>query len=517
MTAVQALQSMVSAVDNRVNPVLLKELRQAVRGRVVSGSLLFFVLTAGLMMVIALISAIDRGSGRLDAEDLIGPLFAILQFTALGIIPISVGMRLAAERSINNTDLMFVSTLSPTRIVIGKFLAGIVVALLIYSACLPFMTLSYLFRGMDIPTIVLNLIIGFHLVMIGIAAGILTAAVTTNRFLRVFLSLGFVGLLISLGFMSAVTYDELGWSGDAGMILQDMHILFTYVLSSFVSVWIALGLLLFSVAALEPPSANRVFRLRIYLLAMVLMFLVVIPLIIESLPSAGWGSSISNEDFFEVAFPMISLMIGLMIMIACNERDQYGQQLRRQIPHHPLFRLLAFPTYSGAAGGIIFSLLAALLAIIFLTVWSGITPMGRTSLEWQITFLLSIVSHALMYGLAGRLTQYLLQNRNATSDQSWVFSLAIAAALIVVPVLLVVLIGGRVDNLFEGPLAVFNPFISFEALSYRPDFPQFPLLIILGVGSLLAALPWIVAQIQRFTPLRKYSRHLLEGEQIPGL
>src|SRR5205807_7480474 len=83
-------------------------------------------------------------------------VFRILQGILLGtclLVPIYAGLRLGAERSDTNVDLLFISTLRPRAIVAGKLLSSLVLVLLVFSACTPFMTFSYLLRGLDIPTI----------------------------------------------------------------------------------------------------------------------------------------------------------------------------------------------------------------------------------------------------------------------------------------------------------------------------------------------------------------------------
>ena len=64
-----------------------------------------------------------------------------------------MGLRVASERQDNNPDLLYISTLSPGRIIRGKFFCAAYVTLLFFSACLPFMALTNLLRGVDLPTV----------------------------------------------------------------------------------------------------------------------------------------------------------------------------------------------------------------------------------------------------------------------------------------------------------------------------------------------------------------------------
>ena len=77
----------------------------------------------------------------------------ILAGASVFFIPLYVGIRVAVERQENNPDLLYVSTLSPARIIRGKFLCGAYMALLFFSACMPFMAFTNLLRGVDLPTV----------------------------------------------------------------------------------------------------------------------------------------------------------------------------------------------------------------------------------------------------------------------------------------------------------------------------------------------------------------------------
>ena len=77
----------------------------------------------------------------------------ILAGASMVFIPLYTGMRVGAERQDNNPDLLYVSTLSPARIIAGKFLCSCYIVLLFFSACMPFMAFTNLLRGVDLPTV----------------------------------------------------------------------------------------------------------------------------------------------------------------------------------------------------------------------------------------------------------------------------------------------------------------------------------------------------------------------------
>ena len=81
--------------------------------------------------------------------------------TCLGFVPLYAGVRLSLERNDANIDLLFVTTITPGAIIRGKYLTAMALTLLIFSACMPFITFTYLLRGIDLPTIFYCLAVGF--------------------------------------------------------------------------------------------------------------------------------------------------------------------------------------------------------------------------------------------------------------------------------------------------------------------------------------------------------------------
>ena len=134
-----------------LNPIVVKELRQAVRSWTVTGMLLLFlaVLFIASLIFFGFQAADADPDERLGAE-MFSAFAVILAIASLFFIPLYLGIRVAVERPENNPDLLYVSTLSPARIILGKFLCGAYMAVLFFSACMPFMAFTNLLRGVDL-------------------------------------------------------------------------------------------------------------------------------------------------------------------------------------------------------------------------------------------------------------------------------------------------------------------------------------------------------------------------------
>ena len=108
----------------------------------------------------------------------------ILLITCVGFVPAYAAIRLSFERNDANTDLLFVTTITPGKIVRGKYFTAMALTLLIFSAWMPFMILTYLLRGIDLPTIFLILAFAFVVCAIANAVGIFAGAVSGSWLIR---------------------------------------------------------------------------------------------------------------------------------------------------------------------------------------------------------------------------------------------------------------------------------------------------------------------------------------------
>src|SRR4051812_49514932 len=111
-----------------MNPIVVKELRQAVRSRVVVAVLMLFLLLQIALFGMYVFQMETAHSREEEVFSAGRQVFRILQGILLGtclLVPIYAGLRLGAERSDTNVDLLFISTLRPRAIVAGKPLSSL--------------------------------------------------------------------------------------------------------------------------------------------------------------------------------------------------------------------------------------------------------------------------------------------------------------------------------------------------------------------------------------------------------
>ncbi|HBT76347.1 MAG TPA: hypothetical protein DEB39_05340, partial [Planctomycetaceae bacterium] len=133
-------------LDNRMNPLLVRELRQLVRNRfiIVMLNLYIFLLVFVCLVQVGFTSDFTTATG----ERLFYTLTAVLGCSAFLVVVPYTALIAAMERI--NDDLMYTSGIRPGSIVFGKFLNGVILSLLLFSTTLPFYMLAAQLRGLDV-------------------------------------------------------------------------------------------------------------------------------------------------------------------------------------------------------------------------------------------------------------------------------------------------------------------------------------------------------------------------------
>ena len=183
----------------RLNPILVKEARQALKSRQ-------FVITFALLLVCGLLWSLIGVSLQMpgiyytpSGPYLLIGYFIILTVPMLLIVPFSAYRSLAGEREDGTFELLSITTLSARQIVTGKLGSAVLQMLVYYSALSPCIAFTYLLRGVDIVTILLVLFYTFLASVLLSAAGLMVAAVSRTRHVQVLLS---VALLLGLALLT---------------------------------------------------------------------------------------------------------------------------------------------------------------------------------------------------------------------------------------------------------------------------------------------------------------------------
>jgi hypothetical protein len=337
-----------------MNPIVIKELRQAVRSWAVTGMLLLFLAVLFIVSAVFFVSGADSDPDEQLGSDLFTGFAVILAIASIFFIPLYLGIRVAVERQENNPDLYYVSTLSPARIILGKFLCGAYMVVLFFSACMPFMAFTNLLRGVDLPTVFFIL---FHLFMtvcsINMAA-IFFGCIPVSRPFKILI--GILAVIVLFPFMGTVfsyvfRFMELGIGSTMGG--RD------FWFGTFTAVVAYAGVTglfyVMAVALVSPPSSNRALPVRIYITA---------AWFLTGLLTLTWMKKSGHSDAITVWFNSVFYVLLASLIVVVSNSDTLSQRVRRAIPGAPWKRLLTLLFFNGAAGGLVW--VAAMMAATFL-------------------------------------------------------------------------------------------------------------------------------------------------------
>lgn len=184
---------------DRLNPIVTKELRQSMKGRMFHIWFLIVIVVGTAVTLIASWLAEDNPATDWGLDVFLWFVF-FLNFLAIALVPMTAYLNLSLERDDRTLELVNISGLSPSQVIRGKIFSTLVQAGLYVSAIIPFMAFTYFLGGIDV------LSIGFILLLQILAAVLFTTiaiAVATSISLRPvrlivggILALGLIGISI---------------------------------------------------------------------------------------------------------------------------------------------------------------------------------------------------------------------------------------------------------------------------------------------------------------------------------
>lgn len=306
--------------------MLVKELRQGLQSGVFFWTFLLFQAVLFLVFSIQVLS--ESGADRGPAV-----LFWLAAIVAVSVIvPLRGVGAISGERSGNGLDLLNLTRLSATRIVIGKWIALVGQSALLAVTLLPYCTLRYFFGGVDVLAELQGL--GWILAAGAVVAAAAVALSTVPLGFRVG-----VGIAVAVvGFIALITVMEQRsprmvapwwtWLTTPSAMLATMAI-YTY------------AFLEFAAAKIASPAENHAARKRIFALALASLW-----------PIVGWqADAIIAVTTFVVTGPLIlAYAVGAMI-----ERPSHVRTLFLPFRKSGLVgRLAATVLTPGWASGLVF-------------------------------------------------------------------------------------------------------------------------------------------------------------------
>ena len=504
-------------LGDRVNPIVVKEMRQAVNSRFVAGMLVLFLGIELIVLTLMLVFNMDEKQ-TLDlrlGRQIFAATQGILLVSCMLLIPILTGGRLASERSDVNVDLLFISSLSPRAIMMGKCCAAAALAILIFSALRPFMTFAYLLRGLDIPTIVVVLTGDFLAVLLGTMFALFIASIPANIGIRILLGLFAIVCLgiMTVSFLSYTSIDLmldiqadkqsgmfwLGFAGICGGIFGGIGLLFFW-----------------ATALISPPASNRAFLVRLYAVALWLYLIA---------SGAVWSLIEENEGPMSACGLFATLLFSLQMLIATSERDHLGHRVLHRIPRSPLLRLPAFLFTSGAAGGFLFAIVGCIATVAVMYLWRVLNPTitSRHSDEGVLMVCMLLPVYTYCYCMTAVILRRLLRSASFKFSLTWLLACIIFGLSCLLPFIAHAALFARYRSMYEPEtMWVFlpsAPVMIGEAVSERDNYLEMtiPFLVLWVVAVTAINAPWLIGQVIRFKPPTKRADDADEDKDDGGV
>ena len=477
-----AINDIIDRLDERINPIIVKELRQIVRGKFFWGVLILFLAFQCVVLSLSLADQNIR-HGSVGQETLMF-LYGVLFLASFAIIPIYSGFRFSRERSEGSDELLFITTITPQSIIRGKFAASFLIILLINSAFAPFMAMTFFLSGVDLWATFIMLLLGLVVCAGGAMFQICVGSMAREGG-SMYLFRG-AGLVIQI----MVFFSLLSISSEIVRYGLDRTFSSGYLYSSittFVVFSLAAIYLLYHAAAavVSPAGTNRMLPVRV---AATVLWLVTL------LMAGYWAVISATSEVFAIWGFMASYILSMSCLVAVSERDFLTERVAREIPPGVIRGRLAFVFFSGAAGGIAWVLIMQILTFAVMFSVSGFLPFSTyTSHNALGDFILysgSFFCYLLGYSLLAAFIRRVFIADYMDIRNTWVVALLTCAVFSIVPIL-----AGGIIGMDSESLLIANP---LYVTAVRRSDSVLVFAACLAVISLVINAGWVSRQLREF-------------------
>lgn len=425
MSVSSAMLNRLERLGDRFNPIVVKEVRQALKSRQFVATFLLLLLaawSATIFGVSYLGESIDYGSPAVIFYA--GFLFALCTAT-LVIVPFSTFRSIVEERAETTLELLQITALSPVQIVRGKILNAMVQVLVYYCAIAPFIAFTALLPGFDIVhvtfSLVMLLITALCFSLIALAIGTQARNTTLQTLSSLFvIAMAVGGMMTFFGFMTAagnrIRFDE----SDTWWALA--LVVFLGLSTGYVCEQAAIAQLTFD-------SDNRSTGLRLATGAQWLICWIGLLtfLIVRQRPPM-------TSEALTTILTLTATQITAVGLLFVGMPDSLSRRVSRGLPRTRALRVLWAPFLPGASRGMLYALLSLVLLAFIVTVLLPQLTMTSIWNDQQATqYAIALAAYSMIYLGAGTLLGRLLR-RVAQRIQSF----QILAILALVNLLLIV-------------------------------------------------------------------------------
>ncbi|MES2793986.1 MAG: hypothetical protein V4719_30510 [Planctomycetota bacterium] len=482
-----------------LNPILVKETRQALKSRSFVSVFILMLIASWLICSIGVLYVYGPDLSYAAAgRNFFTAFYTVLSIAVFIVVPQGAFRSIQSERDLQTFEMLTITTLSPRKIVWGKWWSATVQTIVYYAAIAPFMVFTNLLRGISLPFIAFILIWSFIgsicLAMIAITFSTFTKQRQAFGLLQFLLITPLIFTLIGLlQTMMALSATELPFDSFLFWLAQLM------ILSLLIPAFILLRQI--ATANLTFEGANRSTGIRISCLILMLISLTWVGIFADP----GILSSITSSSAsmpVEAIVTWTSLIGGwlwLVGLFTTTEDDRLSRRVRQEVPSRLLTRFLVLPFYPGGGRGFVYFMMSIMILVCSNSYLIYVCSGSPDEKYKCMTMVLAVAAYLLFYigvtSFLGRVLRRIGSDLHASHAR--VLGILLAAAGIIGPFLFIFW-----DYRFGQShpiLMVTNPFVTCFQLIYGPQLAS-PLwaIALLGVIGLALNLRNIIVGIREF-------------------
>jgi len=363
-TILRRLDDACERFGDAVNPILVKETRQALKSRQFVVTFSVILLAALGWTVVGSLSLMPQIYTSPSAPRMMIGYYVVLALPMLMVVPLAAYRSLESEIDDGTLELLSITALSPWQIVLGK-LAGASLQMLLYFVTLfPCLAYAYSLRGVDLPTTMSLVVSLAALGMFLTVAGLFFAPLARGRTGRILSLLALIFLLVLAEYGLGALVINMIWQGNP---LSGRELLFALLGST--ATLAALGHLLLTATAalLTPETENRSTGIRLSLLVLTAVMVVTISLSLLILAELA----LTVYAFGLLLLAILWIFCGALMV---GERSTITPRIRRELPNSFVGRALLTWLTPGPSTGLVFAILG--IAVLLL--------MQQASLRWVL-------------------------------------------------------------------------------------------------------------------------------------
>jgi hypothetical protein len=377
------------AASDWINPILVKETRQALKSKQFSWTLMLVTLVILAWSILGIVGMIPSIYYNSNGSALLIGYVIILIVPALIVIPQATFRSMASELEDGTFETLSLSTLSPRQILVGKLSVAALQLVVYLSVIAPCIALTYLLRGVTLEVIAMTILIISTVSLAVSVVAISVASFSRTRIQQVFFSIVLLvgqvigafwtgGVLISL-----VSVGGWGLPGWIGFVL--------FFLGIMLYAWL---LLRCGACAIGVSSDNRSTPIRIPILVIGLLMAMM-----EGFMLATYGALNFMAEAIAISLNFLFVHWGVAGSIMMGERGTIPVRARRTLPSSLLARVFLTWLNPGAGPGYIFVMLSFIGSSLALIIgpWVLLDP-NLTNFQLPLlVYVLALICYLALY------------------------------------------------------------------------------------------------------------------------